>query len=83
MAKYKYTFMRTDRELGVGVETDEPLPHIAIGNRLVIENIHVSQDGGTFLRIRDVEMMLEAYEPPAVRVQHIVVYVEPASSVHD
>jgi len=43
----------------------------------------VSQDGGTFLRIRDVEMMLEAYEPPAVRVQHIVVYVEPASSVHD
>jgi hypothetical protein len=81
MAKYKYTIMRTDHELGIGVEADEPLPHIAIGNRLIVGNPHLSQDGGTFLKIRDIEMTLGADDPPEVRVVHVVIYAEPTNSI--
>jgi hypothetical protein len=81
MSKYKYTIMRTDQELAVSVEADEPLPHIAIGNRLIVGNAHLSQDGGSFLKIRDIEMTLAAYDPPSVRVVHIVVYAEPTTNL--
>ena len=81
MAKYKYIIMRIDHELSVTIEADDPLPHIAIGNRLTVGNSHVSQEGGAFLKIRDIEMTLAAHDPPGVRVVQTVIYCEPTKGI--
>jgi hypothetical protein len=77
MSGYKYLITRTDEELSVSIEVDNPLPHLAVGNTLTLGNKHVGSSGDSHFVIRHVETILNAFEPPAARLVHTVIYIAP------
>ena len=73
---YEYRFARIDNELSAAIETREPLPHIEVGNYLVISDERLRLRGGHHFLIRDVEIFLDAIKPPAFNLCRVTVHIE-------
>ncbi|HTR86223.1 MAG TPA: hypothetical protein VMI56_17195 [Reyranella sp.] len=76
MAQYTYAFTRVDQELSATVEVDTPIPHLEVGNSVVISNKHLALRGGHHFIIRHVETFIEAINPPRANVHHVTVHIE-------
>jgi hypothetical protein len=73
---YKYQIMRVDEELSIDVQFAQPIPHLAVGNSLVISNEHLHLLGGHHFVVRHIETFIEARQPPVANLLVIVVHVE-------
>jgi hypothetical protein len=76
MSRYKYVIVRMDEELSISIEVDVPLPHLTVGNSLIVVNQHLAVRGGCHLIIRHIETTLSAVSPPDAHLVSIAVYVE-------
>ena len=73
---YKYQIMRVDEELSAEVQFAEPIPHLAVGNSLVISNEHLALRQGYHFVIRHIETFMELRQPPVGNLTITVVHVE-------
>jgi hypothetical protein len=72
--RYEYHFYTGTREDSVStISINAPLPHIAVGNTLVLELRDLSTKTGYYLEIRGVEVYV--FAPSDLEIQRVAIHV--------